>query len=168
MGKLKLWLGVILLFVSGLVIGSLITGHYFRAHFIRFAHGGPGKVNEHIVARLTRELRLSDEQREQIEQIRLEADARLREIDDQFRPQIESVIDQQHDDIMAVLDEDQKRTLNERFEEMRERRGRFMPKDRPGERDRRGPEGPFPDEPGRDPEDHDKPDQGEPPPGSDI
>jgi hypothetical protein len=121
MSKAKLWTGVVLVFVSGLVMGSLVTGHFLRQHMLEFVGRGPVGANRHIVARMTRDLDLSEEQAAAVEEIRLRTEARMIEVGREFFPLIEEILTKQAVDIEAVLDEEQRRTFNDRVEKLREK-----------------------------------------------
>jgi hypothetical protein len=136
MKRIKLWAGVILVFVSGLVIGSLATGHFLRAHVREFVDGGPVRANKHIVSRLTNRLDLTEEQAAAIEEIRLRTESRMGEITEDFFPQMEGLMEGQVKEIRAVLTEEQRAKYDERAEKLRRRHDRFIGRDPEARRDR--------------------------------
>lgn len=127
-----------------------------------------------MVERIARDLKLSPQQRGQLDPIVKKHKKAMDDIREEARPKIMAELEQMNDEIMAILDEEQKqiwqdkiKRMQERFTRMRQHRG--PGKDRrksrgPGDerRDGRG-RGPSPDEPQHQPDRHDRKPPSRPP-----
>lgn len=93
MKKWKLWSGLFLVFLSGLIIGSVSTGLYIKQRIEGVIQGGPPAVKKVVVKRLTDELKLTKDQQTEIEKIVSEAQSRLLKLRMQHQPEIEEIFD---------------------------------------------------------------------------
>lgn len=130
----------LLILISGVIIGAgttlIITNHSKRMH------GGPEWMSRRTIEYITRELELPPAQKEQLDPIVNQHMKAIEKIRDEIaRPKIMAELEQMNEEIMAILDEQQKQVWEEkveqmrkRFEEMRRRGG--------GRRDGTGPHGP--------------------------
>ena len=162
MKRLRLWGGVILLFVSGMVIGGLLTGHYFKSHVSKLMHGGPAGAYKHVTGRLLGDLGLSDEQQAEIDSITTETEDDLYEITRVVGPQIEAVIDAQTERIREILNDEQRDIFDDRVEGMKRRHEEAFRNLKGDRRDHPGPGDPFdrnkrPGDPRRPPDRDDRP-----------
>ena len=119
--RTRIWIGMVLLFISGLAIGFFGAGMTMRKNVRRFVDKGPAHMNERIVRRALRDMDLTDEQRATIEAIVEETTPELRRLSDSFGDSLKSIATAQFDSIKTVLDEDQVEVLEERMKRMRER-----------------------------------------------
>ncbi len=67
MSKWKLISGIALILILGILIGSVSTGYYCKNYLDRVSHRGPGKA--FILERLSKELRLTAEQKDKVSKI---------------------------------------------------------------------------------------------------
>ena len=123
MRKWKILAGLLAIFISGVVIGSVCTGFYVR-HLIRervnsLVSGDRDVAVQLVMERLTRSLGLSAEQKAEIEPIVREAAGRIRSIRARLRPQFMEVFSQASRDIKKHLDEKQKRKIDSLLKRIR-------------------------------------------------
>jgi hypothetical protein len=135
-GKTRIWIGMVLLFISGVAVGFVGSGLVLRKQVREFVERGPAHMNARIVNRALRDMDLTDEQRSEIDRIVEETSPEMRRFTIEFGDSIESMATAQFESIKAVLDEEQGRILDRRIEEIRERMKRRM--GRPGHRPGRG------------------------------
>lgn len=105
--KWILWAGLIALFLSGLIIGSVGAGLYIKKSITGVLQGGPPAVKKMIVKRLDQELDLTDNQKAEIDKIVGEAQSRLLALRLQHQPEIEEIIDGGIDRIKTKLSNEQ-------------------------------------------------------------
>jgi hypothetical protein len=118
MNKTKLSIGVFLVFLVGVLAGSLGTGIYVKYQLEKFGPGGPPPPPRHgvIMKRLSRELDLTQIQRAELKKILEESRAKISAIRDQFMPKIEEIADQSFAAMKEKLNADQQKKL-ERIKE---------------------------------------------------
>jgi hypothetical protein len=129
----KIGVIVTLIFTIGYLagVGTFISVWYFRVSSFNSMRE-PTKA----MAVLTRELDLNNEQKEQVEKIVNATTQNLFELRDETRPRIRNQLRQAHDEIAALLNDEQRRRFDRlvekriiRFMKMRERmlrRGNLM------------------------------------------
>lgn len=122
----RAYLYFVLTFVLGMVVGS--TGTVFfgwysgRWHHRRFDR-------HRVVQYLQRELKLSDTQTQQVEQIMQETHEKFRNLQQQVDPQFDAIRMESRDRVRKILNPDQLAKFNQlvkRFDERR-RRGKAPP-----------------------------------------
>ena len=124
MAKWKIWVALLVLFVSGVLIGSVGTRMYVRHKLTGiFARERPA-VRNLFVRRLTRELDLTREQREEIEQIASRAAEKFHELHREHRSQAEDLFDQSASEIKKHLSPAQQEQFDELRKRMKERHKR--------------------------------------------
>jgi ATP-dependent Lon protease len=111
----KLISGLLLVFVLGILVGSLTTGFYVKHRLAPFVKD-PKARKAFIMRKLTKELQLTSTQKSQIEPIVEQMIEKRREYYLKNRPQIKEIMDQGFDKIEAQLTDDQK----EKLEKLRE------------------------------------------------
>jgi Spy/CpxP family protein refolding chaperone len=118
MNKTKLSIGVFLVFLVGVLAGSLGMGIYVKYQLEKFGPGGPPPPPRHgvIMKRLSRELDLTQTQRTELKKILEESEAKISAIRDQFMPKIEEIADQSFAAMKEKLNADQQKKL-ERIKE---------------------------------------------------
>ena len=123
MNKTKLSIGVFLVFLVGVLAGSLGMGMYLKHQMKRFEPGGHPPPVRHgfIMKRLSRELDLTDAQRVEIEKIVKDSEAKFFAIRNQFMPEIEEIADQSFAAIKEKLNADQQIKLERIQEKIRNR-----------------------------------------------
>lgn len=93
MKKWKLWSGLVLVFLSGLIIGSVSAGLYIKQRIEGVIQGGPQAVKKVVVKKLTAELKLTKDQQAEIEKIVAETQSRLLKLRLQNQPEIEEIFE---------------------------------------------------------------------------
>jgi len=111
MSKWKIWVGLLVLFLSGVLIGSVGTRMYVR-HKISgmFAKERP-VIRDLFFRRLTRELDLSKEQRQEIEKIASRAAEEFHALRGQHRGEAEAILDQAVSEMRKYLSPEQQEQL---------------------------------------------------------
>jgi len=131
-GKTRIWIGMVLLFLSGLAIGFFGSGMIIRKHVREFVERGPAHMNARVVHHALRGMELTDEQRSAVDGIIEETMPEMNRLSSEFGDSIETAAGRQFDSIKALLDEQQVKVLEERMEEIRA----MMKKRRSGRRGR--------------------------------
>ena len=96
MNKLKLAVGVTLVFLVGALAGSLGTGVYLKHRMEKFTVGRPGRPprTAFLMRRLSRELDLTDAQRAEVKEIVEEYQEKIFAVRRKFLPKIKEITDQ--------------------------------------------------------------------------
>ncbi len=122
MNKLKVWAGIVLVFLLGALAGSLSTGIYFKHRIERFSKGERLPIKVVLMKKLSHELDLTESQRVEIEGILDQLQAKLLDLRRKHRPEFEKVFDHSFGSIREKLNSEQKKRLDEIREELRRRR----------------------------------------------
>ena len=123
-GKTRIWIGMALLFISGIAIGFFGSGLVMRKHVQEFVRRGPAHMHARVVRHAIRNMDLTDEQRAKIEAIVEETSPEMRQLSTEFGDSLETLAAAQFDSIKAVFDEEQARVLEQRMEAIRKRIGK--------------------------------------------
>ena len=129
MNKLKLVIGVTLVFLFGALAGSLGMGLYLRQEMERFEggkHGGPERVAL-IVKRFTHDLDLTRAQQAEIRKIVEESEEKITAIRKQYWPEIKGIIDQSFALMREKLSPEQQKKLDALHEKLEHPPGRNQP-----------------------------------------
>ncbi|MGD0233886.1 MAG: hypothetical protein ABSC55_05035 [Syntrophorhabdales bacterium] len=121
----KLIAGVALVFIVGVLVGSVGTQFYLK-HQHRPFMPERGNRTAFIMKRLSKDLNLTDNQKIAIEKIVDQTEEKLHEHFLQRRPEVESIIDDGFSQMKKELNDDQKKKLDalrEKFEKHRQARG---------------------------------------------
>jgi hypothetical protein len=127
MNKLKLASGVLLVFLVGVLVGSLGTGIYYKKRVEKFEAGGP-PVQERIqiiLGRFSNELDLTDGQRTEFEKIIKESQEKKIALGYKFQPEIKQINDDTFTSIKNKLTDEQKAKLETLIKRMDEVHDRF-------------------------------------------
>jgi hypothetical protein len=133
MNKGKLIAGVALVFIVGMLVGSVGTRLYYRHHYHPFEHDR-GNRTAFIMKRLSNDLNLTDAQKVAIQKIVEQTQEKMREHFLQRRSEIEGIIDDSFVQMKKELNDNQKKKLDElkeRFEKHRLAREGAFPKPPP-------------------------------------
>ncbi len=117
MAKWKIWVALLVLFVSGVLIGSVGTRMYVRHKLSGIFSRERPAVRNLFVRRLTRELDLTREQRKEIEEIANHAAEEFHKVHAQHRSEVEIIFDQSASEMKEHLSPAQQ----EQFDELRKR-----------------------------------------------
>lgn len=147
MSKTKMWVGVISLLLVGMVIGgfagAFIERNRITDEFEQIRRGKRGPFIDDFLARLTRQLDLTKEQRVRLRPVLKKGLDRMHALHDRLRPEIDKVFKLNELELKEQLTEAQQKKLDEMFRRRPPRGGGppFPPPDR-------GPGGPpSPDKP---------------------
>jgi hypothetical protein len=103
MKNYKAIIGVLLVFILGVICGAVVTHVVHRSQMETFVGRGPEAREEMLVKRLTRQLDLDSRQLEQIRPIVHETHANILNIRQQSRPQVEALLDESQRRISEIL-----------------------------------------------------------------
>jgi len=123
----KLIAGLLLVFVLGILAGSLGTGFYLK-HRLAPLIKEPRARKTFIMKRLSKELNLTPDQKTKIDPIVEQMIEKRREYYLKNRPEIKTIMDQGFAQIREELNEDQKKKLDGLREKFHRRRGEGDPK----------------------------------------
>ena len=129
MNRLKLVIGVTLVFLFGALAGSLGTGLYLRQkmeQFERGRHGGPERAAL-LVKRFTHDLDLTETQQAEVKKIIEESEEKIMAIREQYRPEIKGIIDQSFALMREKLSPEQQIKLDKLHEKLERSRGPIPP-----------------------------------------
>ena len=120
----KLIAGVALVFIVGILVGSVGTRFYLKHQYRPFM-SERGNRTAFIMKRLSKDLNLTENQKIAIEKIVDQTEEKLHEHFLQRRPEVESIIDDGFSQMKKELNDDQKKKLDalrEKFEKHRQAR----------------------------------------------
>jgi hypothetical protein len=121
---LRLWLGLLALFVTGICVGALGTWIFAEQRVIEsFTHEEP-PFHRAIMRKLTRALDLDQAQRERVGKIVCSTQGELRALRERIRPERDEIIKRSREAIIVELSPEQQTKLQEIYRRMEERRGR--------------------------------------------
>ena len=123
----KLISGLLLVFVLGILAGSLGTGFYLQ-HRLAPLMKEPRARKTFIMKRLSQELNLTSDQKTKIDPIVEQMIEKRREYYLKNRPEIKTIMDQGFAQIREELNENQKKKLDGLREKFHRRRGERDPK----------------------------------------
>ena len=126
MKALKLSLLVALVFLAGAAAGVVGTRIAVR-HWITAAVQHPQNLQILLERNLRRQLRLDAQQRVEVHRILTDARVQLRDLRQQYRPQVVAVLTNTEAQISAVLTPEQRA----RFERMQKQNRRYLPAPEP-------------------------------------
>ena len=121
--KLKVSVGVLLVFVFGILAGSFGTQAYMKYRVSHFVQRGQEARAELFLGRLSRDLDLTETQQTEIGKILRDSHQRLAQISQRCQPEVSGIIDRDFVMIRALLNEDQ-RDKFDRFQKRFQQRGR--------------------------------------------
>ena len=114
-------LGVVLVFLLGMLCGILATHLMYKYRIESILSGRAQTREEHIVNRLDRKLDLDERQEEQIRAIIHETQEQIKALRTQLRPQTEAIIEQAQAKISIILTPEQRRKYEQMIAERKER-----------------------------------------------
>jgi len=132
MNRLKVSIGVLLIFILGTLAGSLGTGLYIKHRIGAFVSGGPPPLMHLLMRRMSHQLNLTKEQEAEIDKIVEQTHKEISAFRERYDPEFEKIIDKSFASIRETLDEEQKLKLDALREDLKERRGRIGPPGRHG------------------------------------
>ncbi len=121
MNKIRVWVGIVLVFLLGALAGSLATGTYFKHRIERFVKGGHPPIKVVLMKKLSHELDLTETQRFEIEEILDQLQAKLLDLRRKHQPELENLFDHSFGLIREKLNSEQKKRFDEIRAELRRR-----------------------------------------------
>jgi hypothetical protein len=142
MSKWKIWVGLLVLFLSGVLIGTVGTRMYVRHKISRMYTKERPVIRDLFFRRLTRQLDLSEEQRQEIERIASHAAEEFHTLRRQHRGEAEAILDEAVSEMRQYLSpeqQEQMERIRKRMKTWRKRRRHPPPHpDHPPPPDMRG------------------------------
>ena len=120
MKRWKFHIGIVLLFVAGIVIGSAGTGWWYH-RTIRLWHGSPAQAQARILSMMNWQLRLSDAQKASLEPVVRDVFERVNAIRGRVWPEIEGVLEDGLQRSKPVLSGEQYEKLEKRYQRIKRR-----------------------------------------------
>jgi hypothetical protein len=111
MSKWKIWVGLLVLFVSGVLIGTVGTRMYVRHKISHMYTKERPVIRDVFFRRLTRQLDLSEEQRQEIERIASSAAEEFHALRRQHRDEAEAILDEAVKEMRKYLSPEQQEQL---------------------------------------------------------
>jgi len=133
MKRMKLVIGIALVFLVGALAGSLGTGLFLRhkmEQFERSRHGGPERAAS-LVKRFTHDLDLTGAQQAAVRKIVEESEEKIRAIRQQYLPEIKGIIDQSFALMRENLSPEQQKKLDKLYEKLERSHGPIPPERTP-------------------------------------
>ena len=121
MKKWKTWLVIAAVFVSGVIIGSAVSGLYMKHRIGGILHEGLPAVRKVIMKKLTTELNLTANQQDEIDEIVEETQLQLQQLHAQYRPQMESIINTGITTMKTRLSAEQQKKLDALYGKIKKR-----------------------------------------------
>lgn len=119
MSKWKIWLGLVVVFASGVLIGSVGTRLYLRHRITQVMSGERPFFKNMFLVHLTREIELTNAQREAVERIADRASVSFRSLRKEHRGDVEAIFDQAVLDMKEHLSPDQQKEMDALYERMK-------------------------------------------------
>ncbi|KJU85166.1 hypothetical protein MBAV_002636 [Candidatus Magnetobacterium bavaricum] len=110
-----------MVFISGVLTGSVFTGLYVKHSMVKVIHGGPPAVKQVIVKRLDEKLNLTSQQRGEVERIVGQTQAEMLKLRQKNQPEIERIIDSGMTAIKTTLSPEQQKTLESMYKNVKDK-----------------------------------------------
>ena len=121
--KLKVSIGVLLVFVLGILAGSFGTQAYMKYRVSHFVQRGQEARAELFLGRLSRDLALTEAQRTEIGKVLRDSHQRLAQISHRCQPEIRGITERSFAMIREILSDEQKEKFD-RFQRRFQQRGK--------------------------------------------
>jgi hypothetical protein len=125
MSRGKAILGVVLVFIVGILMGISLTVKLVERRVNSLVDGGPQVLTDVIMRRLDHRLDLTVAQRDKVYEVATRTRADLYTLRAGLQPQVDALMEASVQDIRAVLTKDQAVVFDKLLEKGRERWGRF-------------------------------------------
>ena len=122
MKKVKLWSGLLTLFLSGVIIGGMAGWIVAEHRAVDTLVRGRPDVPGFIIGKLTRKLDLNESQKKRITEIVCRAHSELMELRKLHMPEKDQIIQRSLTAMKAELSPEQQKTLDALHEQMEKRR----------------------------------------------
>lgn len=121
MKRWKVCLGLFLLFVAGLVVGSVLTLGVIKHRMTEIAEGGPPAVRASIMKRLDRSLKLDQKQYSASEEIVRNAQLEIHAVRSRTQPEVEQILEDNFARMKEILNPEQQKILDEHRQRFQKR-----------------------------------------------
>lgn len=125
MKDMKLWLGLLVLFLSGVCVGGLGTWMIAEQRVMDSLTREPQPFHKAIMSKLTRELDLNESQRARIAEIVSNSQDELAALRERLRPEREEILRRGREALKAELSPEQQAKFDEIHRKMEERRSKM-------------------------------------------
>ena len=109
----QVWAGILVIFLSGIVIGIVGSAAFFKHEILVHVQEGPPAMRRFVVNVLTRELDLNEEQTEKITPIITDAQKEMLKIRASVQPQVKDLIGKTIEQLDPVLTPEQQTKLHQ-------------------------------------------------------
>ena len=137
MKNFRVWSAIVLIFLSGAVIGVIGSSLVIRKHVIGFMEGGPPRAIRRVIREVTKNLDLSAEQMAQIDSIMDENHSKIVRITGDFRDTMDEFFEEQSSQINQILTDEQQKEFEKRSLEIKKSLEKRIHRHHPGGRLRR-------------------------------
>jgi hypothetical protein len=120
--KLRLWTGLLTLFLSGVLIGAMGVWMAGEHRIMDVLHRGKGDLPRIVIEKLTRELDLSQAQKAVVTEIVCRAHGELMDLRRRAQPQKKEIIERSILEMKSELSPEQQKKLDALHREREERR----------------------------------------------
>ena len=121
MRRLKVCVGILLVFILGTLVGTLGTGFFIKNRIANFFRGDGSFPPIRILERLSVKLDLSKSQQTEIEEILKQAQGQLIDFRQVYRPEFEKIFNNTIEQIKQKLDSKQRQKLEKLTERLKHR-----------------------------------------------
>jgi uncharacterized coiled-coil protein SlyX len=128
MKKWKIFTGIFLIFVIGVLSGVLGTGLFVKHRIVEFRGGAPFMRDRFLMRRLTRELALTEKQQEKVGTILTGMRTRHKDFFQARRAEMAKIINSELAAVKKELTGEQQKKLDQLMEKFRRHRPRFHDK----------------------------------------
>lgn len=119
MKKWKIWLGLVLVFVSGVAVGSVCSAVLIHDKVLGIARSGPDAISDIATKKLARRLNLDDKQKLAVHEALRDTQFRMMTVAEKSQPEIEQIFNDGQEMIKQVLDERQKAQFEQMYHDFR-------------------------------------------------
>lgn len=120
MFKLKLLAGILLIFITGVLVGAIGTGIFTKHKITRFLRGTEPPAPR-ILRRLVTELDLSESQQEKVEKILRQSRMKWVELRKKYQPEFEKLFEENIALLKEPLNNEQRQKLDQLYEKLKQR-----------------------------------------------
>ncbi len=133
-GKSKALVAIVVVFIVGLLVGGFLATTLIRGRVVHAMWRERPPVHKMVAKRLTENIELSNEQRQELEKILLEYDSRFDDFERQSRQQVRAIAQEMESRMREILNPDQQEIFDRNVTRLHERfshKNRHIGKDRP-------------------------------------
>jgi Spy/CpxP family protein refolding chaperone len=121
MKNTKAIIGILLIFVLGIACGALLMHMSCESRMNAFVSGKPGMREEVLLKRLSQKLDLDEQQRVAVREIIRGTQAEMKQIRQQFKPQIMQTLEKSRAEVRKILRPDQQKKYDQYLAERKAR-----------------------------------------------